>query len=147
MSSDFLRTLGNIAFIAVGISALIETILSATWNKIYFSLGLPIFVKRIPVGPHYRNIPPSSQLEIRSHSARTKSLVFHKLDLNTYGFRREINGFSHVNISYLSPMHGVLLFDYDNSEVVVKGFMNWSVLCLWLIWLIIFSSIFPQSIP
>jgi len=120
-------------FGAIVISWLVETVLSATWNKTYFTTGIPIFVMRIPVELRHSNIPSVRQLEDRFYSSWASSLVFKEIDLYAYGFREKY--FEFRLVGYSPVMHGVLVFDRNSNEVVVKGFANWSMLSFSLIWL------------
>ena len=133
MVNDSSGILGLVIFGTLILSSLIESVLSGTWNKIYFITGLPIFIMRIPVRLRHSNIPSPSQFETRFHSSLVSSLVFHELELNTYGFREKFIEFRFIGYSPL--MRGVLFFDFKNNEVVIKGFVNWSILYFSLIWL------------
>ena len=147
MSSEFLETFGVIFFSVMTLFFLVETVLSGKWNKMYFTSGLPIFVKRISVGPRYNNIPLSSRFEAQFQSDWTNSLVFREIAPNTYGFREK---FFEFRIFKYSPlMHGVLFFDSVNNQVVVKGFANWFSVGLSVIWLgcaiLIGVKYFPEA--
>ena len=133
MSSNVFEIFGLIIPGVLGVSWLVDTILSATWNKAYFTFGIPIFVKRIPVALQHSNIPSVRQLEARFYSTWTSSLVFKEIDLHTYGFREKFFEFRLAR--HLAIMHGILVFDRNNGEVVVKGFVNWFILSISLIWL------------
>lgn len=114
------------------LSAAIETVLCGTWNRMYFTSGLPLFVMRIPVERSYTNIPLSSRFEKQFHSPWTSALVFREIDSNTYGFREKLFE-SRFIFRYPSVMHGMLFFDSVNNQVIVKGFADWSNLCFSLI--------------
>jgi len=131
MPNNFLVILSFFVLFGVtGLLAMIEAIQSGTWNKRYFTTGLLIFSKRIPTESQHNDIPSYSQLERRFHSSSnwTRSLAFRPIAANTYGFRHEaLFEFRPTRISQL--MHGMLFFDSENSEVVVKGFAPWSAVC------------------
>jgi len=106
---------------------IIEPILNVSWNKTYFTKGLPIFTIRVSATPRYNNIPPISRLQARFHSGWflwDTSLVFKELDVDSYGFREK--NFSRP--LYPVIMHGMLFFDESNAQVVATGFMNWWML-------------------
>ena len=143
MSSEVSQILGLIMFSVLVVSLIVEAILSRTWNKVYFTSGIPIFAMRVPVELRHSIIPSSSQLEAHFHSTWTSSLAFKEVDLHTYAFREK---FFEVRLVGYSPiMHGVLIFNHNNNEVIVKGFANWFVLAFSLIWLSgIMLSAFPS---
>ena len=107
---------------------LTEAVLSGTWNKWYFTTGLLIFQRRIPVEPSHYSIPPCAQLETHFHSEWRRSLAFRQIAANMYGFREKLFEFRLTRGSQV--MHGMLFFDSENREVVVKGFSDW--LIVWL---------------
>lgn len=127
---------------------ILELIFSARWDKQYFSVGIPIFVFYVPVKGHHTNLPSNLLLESNFRSSgfvRNTSLLFKELDANTMGFRETLFQLGR----WYSIMHGLLIFDDANSQVIVKGFLDWTALCfsiLWilvgpLIWLLGFGSI------
>jgi len=121
-----------------------EAILSGTWNKRYFTTGLLIFHKRIPIESQHNDIPSRSRLERRFHSSSnwTRSLAFRQVAANTYGFRHEdLFEFRRTRSSQL--MRGMLFFDSENREVVVKGFAPWSAP---LFPLLVFGALAYQAI-
>jgi hypothetical protein len=137
MSSNTYDILGGILFGMLLSTGFIETILRAAWNKMYFTTGLPIFLLRIPVETHYSNIPSSHQLETHFHSTWwTGSLVFKEIESDTYVFREKFFEFRMFALRYAPIMHGLLIFDRSNKQVVVKGFANWTALLLGLIFLV-----------
>jgi len=125
------------AFGALLITSIVEIVLSARWNKQYFSAGVSIFAFHIQVDEHHANTPSCRLLEDNFRSSgfllRNTSLLFKELDINTIGFRESLLQFGR----WYSIMHGLLIFDDVNNQVVVKGFLNWVELCLSIIWIII----------
>ena len=134
MSSSFPEHLDAIVLGALIGFLIIETVLSGTWNRMYFTVGLPIFIMRVPVEFRHSNIPSSSHLEEHSRSTLVTSLVFKEVEPNTYGFREKAFEFG-WRFHYPSLMHGMLFFDFDHNQVVIKGFANWFMLCFSLIWI------------
>jgi hypothetical protein len=133
MSNDLSEIIGIVAIVVLLGSILADTILGATWNRFYFTTGLPILVLRVSVDNHHTNIPASSLLETQFRSDWYASLAFKEISPNSFGFRERLFQFRLMRYSAL--MHGLLVFDYDKGQVVVKGFLNWFVLCFSLIWL------------
>ena len=123
MSSDFSQVFGIVAFGTLIISMLAEAILSAAWNKTYFTIGIPFFTRSIPVHVHHANIPSKSVFE---GQAGLGSIVFKEISPNSYGFREKLFQFRWMRFSPI--MHGLLIFDDANSQIVVKGFAHWSLL-------------------
>ena len=79
-------------------------------------------IRNIRVDFHHTDIPARFVLEkkFKSHWLDlTRSVIFKKIDTDTYGFREALLARS------LSLMRGVVIFDHENSQVVVKGFFNW----------------------
>jgi hypothetical protein len=127
--------LPGIAVLVLIITGLIETFLSATWSKTYFNSGVLGIIKNAQVGIHHTNVPSHSLFESKFRSGYfylTRSLVFKELDINVYGFRESL-----FPLGRMSLLHGVLVFDDDNNQVIVKGFFDWTALCFVLIWLMI----------
>ena len=115
--------------------SLIETILSATWNKVYFKVGIHIFIKNIIVVPHHTNIPNRLLFE---NKFRTKwfelypPLFFREIENIVYGFRGSLIGFRKG-----SGIFGVVIFDAENDLVTVKGNLSWGMVVFLLFWLIV----------
>ena len=132
MSSQAVEIFEITAYVVLIISAVADEVLNSTWNKKYFTTGLPIFVKRIPVIIRHTDIPERSLFQMQFRSGWIASLTFKEINSNTYGFREKLFSF---NFHYPPFMHGVLIFDTDNGQVVVKGFMNYFLPLLSLVWL------------
>jgi hypothetical protein len=141
VSNDLFEILGIIAFGLIILSILADTVLSATWSRTYFTVGLPIFIMRVPVDFPHTNIPQRSLFEAQFQSNLVASLTFKEISSNEYGFREA--HFQFRLFGYSPLMHGLLIFDYENSQVVVKGFINWFTLCFSLIWLSIAMFMIP----
>jgi hypothetical protein len=133
MIGDFSEIIGIIVVILFVASLVADIVFASTWNKTYFTSGLTIFVKRIPINHWHTNIPHKSLFEKKFHSNMVSSLTFKEIDIFSYGFREKI--FQFKLIRYTSVMHGLLIFDTDNGQVIVKGFANWSVIIFSLVWL------------
>ena len=120
----------NFIVITLIIALLADLFFRLAWNKIYFTVGLPIFVLRIPVVTRYKGIPFQYlfEEEFRNNSP-WRSFLFSKIEDRKIGFREQ---FLEIRYSYVPLMHGLLIFENDKKQVVVKGFANW-----FTIWLII----------
>lgn len=106
--------------------ALVETVLSLTWNRPYFLLGVPIFRREVlstgGVGP----LPTPDQLKQGLSRSVFPVIGFRVLDDSRYAFR-EVRG-GGLRFGYTPVMRGVLLFDRANHKVVVLGMLNWFTL-------------------
>ena len=121
---NYLPGISLLIIIAIGA---VELLLSASWSRIYFNTGIPIVKRIIPVDVHHSTVPNRVVLE-EPFKAQwfdfTRSLIFQELDTNMYGFRESLFRRS------ISLMHGFLIFDGQNNQVIVKGFLNWTPLAL-----------------
>jgi hypothetical protein len=115
------------------IVAFVEHSLYGGFNHRYYTHGLPFIIQRIPVTASHQDLPPVSLLQEQFRSALLGSLVFQQIAPDTYGFRRR---FFQSALSPNNLMHGMLLFDRENSRVVLKCFINglvpWLVLAVWV---------------
>lgn len=126
---------GSLLLYGLPIVWLVEIVLSASWHKKYFTIGIPIFIFHIPVEAHHTNVPSCSLLDSNFKSSgciRNTSLLFEELELNMMGFRERLLQFGR----WYSVMHGLLIFDTKNSQVIVKGFLDWAIAYFSLLWII-----------
>ncbi len=128
------------------VSLLADTFCALTWNTRYFTSGWMIFVKRVPVSHWHTNIPHPSLFERKFHSDWVAQFTFKEADQLSYGFRENLRQFRWFR--YTPLMHGLLTFDTDNGQVVVKGFANWYALIFSLMWvgMLVLFLIFSWSI-
>ena len=135
MTENFANNFLSLAFGTSLILLIVEIVLTAKWDKRYFRIGIPIFVFHVPVKNHHTNIPSCMLLENHFRSSgfiRNTSLHFKELDSNVMGFRESLLQFGR----WYSIMHGLLIFDNVNSQVVVKGFLDWTISCFSILWII-----------
>jgi hypothetical protein len=130
MSDILTGIIGFATFASILLSALADTILSATWTKTYFTSGVLLFVRRISIDAHYTNIPPSSRLNKRLYSFLMGGFIFKELDENKHGFRRKFFCFALNTI-----LHGVIIFDAENRQITVKGYVDWFMISYSIMWL------------
>lgn len=124
---DFLKILLG-AMIVVGIA---ETALKASWNRLYFTLGLPIFIRRVPVSVFRISPVDTASLEAEFASSFTsRALLFKELETNLYAFREKMMEFRFLKTENTEVMHGVLIFDLNQQQVIVKGYLNWVIVVL-----------------
>lgn len=114
--------------------AIIEMFLSVNWNKIYFTLGLPIFRKHVKF-KHFSGDIDSlvNNLNIKFKSdGITSSQYFKKIDLNKIAFREKYFDFS--LLTYTPVMHGKIIIDCDKNEFEVLGLSNWFMMAFLFMW-------------
>jgi hypothetical protein len=122
------ETLGNILFIALWVSLFADFISRGAWNKTYFRVGLPIFIRRFPVKNQFKGVPHQYLFDDEFQNEWVASFVFKAIDARSYGFREKF--FRPRFFRYIPLMHGIMIFENDKNQVVVKGMANW--LTLWL---------------
>jgi hypothetical protein len=115
------------------VSLLVDAYCASTWNKSYFTSGLMVYTKSIPVNYWHSNLPKTSLFEKAFHSEIVASLTFKEIDLFSYGFREKMVQFRFVR--YTPIMHGLITFDTTNGQVTVKGYANWHALVFSFLWL------------
>lgn len=128
----------GIAFVAVIISGYADLILGTTWTKFYFTSGVLVFRKQISIELRYSNVPTPSLFEKRLSSCWMGSFAFKELGTNQYGFRQKLFSFT------LNPVtHGRIIFDTENSQITVEGYLNWLVLSITILLLLAQSRNVP----
>ncbi len=131
MSTEQSAILEKIVFIALIASLFADIVLRPSWNNVYFTFGIPIFVMRIPVSEKYKGSPHQYLLEEEFQSNWiAPPITFKANDPHSFFFREKYFQIP-LRMMYLPIMHGVLIFDHEKKQVVVKGIANWFP--LWLI--------------
>ncbi len=110
-----------------GVTGLVEHSLYGGWNRTYYTLGLPFIALRIPVANCRPEMPPPQLLQNEARSSLIGSLVFQPVTADIYGFRRRFFQSAWVPNNL---MHGMLQFDRQNHQVVLKAFINTLALLL-----------------
>lgn len=113
----------ELLFIVIIAIAIVETILSSTWNRAYFSYGIPIFSYE----PALRNPLPtkidSKKLEYSQQPKYFVALKVHRFSDKLFGVREAAwGGFG--AISYTPIMHGKIEIR-DNGQLRITGLVNW----------------------
>ena len=126
-----------VCLIIVFIVAIVETILSSTWNKHYFSHGIEIFKKSIPVS----NLDNASHKisEFVNNLDKQKGFSNYKgadLDDNVFAFQKKLITIGTFR-NDLESIHGTISIDSETRAIRIKGFVRYSFLSL-----MIFISIF-----
>jgi hypothetical protein len=134
MSDTIEQILGFTIFSAMMLSMLADIILSATWAKFYFTTGLALFSRDVPIEIHHTNSPSASLLNSKLYSFWMGAFIFKQLEANKYGFRREFFSFAPRPM-----MHGLVSFDPENNRLIVIGYLDW--------FMVVFSGTFLVFVP
>ena len=126
-----------VCLIIVFIVAIVETILSSTWNKHYFSHGIEIFKKSIPVS----NLDNASHKisEFVNNLDKQKGFSNYKgadLDDNVFAFQKKLITIG-TSRNGLENIHGTISIDSETRAIRIKGFVGYSFLSL-MIFIFIF---------
>ena len=102
-------------------------------NRAYYSVGVPLFRKRVPV--HYVASSPPDPAALSGALSKSVFLpfLFKRLDGTEVGFREALGVRSLFKVSYPPLMHGLVVFDSASRQVVVTGYAN-----LWMCALIVY---------
>lgn len=122
--------------IIVCIVAILEAVLSGSWNRAYFDFGLPLLRLQIAV-PAMAGIPSAKELERYVATSDGSPLVFCRVSEHRIFFR-EIVWSIGERLSYAPVMRGVLTFDPIGAKVRLEGIANWSP-----IFLLVLAAIHP----
>ncbi len=123
--------MNNISLIALMIVVAAEVILSVTWNKVYFSMGIVIFSKGsvMPMtGGQSRNAAA-----FQSHfndAFRGTRMLFHDIEPGMVAFREKMIEFRFMAFHYSPIMHGIIITETATGRVTVKGILNWTAIVI-----------------
>jgi hypothetical protein len=117
-----------------------EMVLSLRWNWTYFSVGLRVFHRVLPVLDPKATTPSEERLEEAVYPSAFPPLAFWAIEQDRFAFREKISG--GLRLGYLPVMRGNLLFKRRGVRVEVVGLLNWSVLAflgaaaysVWVLW-------------
>ena len=106
--------------------AIIEMILSGTWNVFYFRSGFPIYRRERRGIPIPSPITDAEKIESLIPESKCPKLLFRKADKNFFIFRER--AFQLFGFNYTPIMHGNLIIDPLRGQIEVIGRLNWFVL-------------------
>lgn len=134
-----------VCLIIVFIVAIVETILSSTWNKHYFSHGIEIFKKSIPVS----NLDNASHKisEFVNNLDKQKGFSNYKgadLDDNVFAFQKKLITIGTFR-NDLESIHGTISIDSETRAIRIKGFVGYSFLSLMIFIFFLLDSDFSFS--
>lgn len=119
------ENIDGILWLVVIIVFVFEMIAYLSWNRYYFTHGIPIFIRHIPINQPSLSVPSIEQIE----SSFPKSLWgntfnFKKIAQNEYAFRDRMFELRWIGFSSPPVMHGHLLL--ENNQIVIKGYLIFS---------------------
>lgn len=118
----------DLVFGMLAVVFIVELVLALTWNRAYFSWGLPLFTCRVEATTSGLVRFPFPRLESEVEPTRWSRLVFRQVSARTCGFREST--MIHVGPGYLPVMRGLIVIDRQRREVRIIGLCNWSVLLM-----------------
>jgi hypothetical protein len=105
-----------------------ETVLQATWNKWYFTTGVPLLKMERSV--HGAAVPPTIEAIVdRIQTAVSTNVLFRALSPTEHAFREKLFGARSAPI-----MRGLIIYDYYEGKIRLKGYAHWHLLFLVLDW-------------
>ena len=113
----------ELLFPAVFLIAILELIVSGTWQKFYFTSGIPIFKQSI-------RLSSPAELSVDSLNEQFQGgwcdpLRFREISRHNIAFREALFHFSFFKMNYTPVMHGLIRYDERSKELHVIGFANW----------------------
>jgi hypothetical protein len=116
----------------------VEIVLSGTFAKPYFTIGLPLFMCEVNSGGRSAPLPSPEQIAAALPKTIFHRFVFSQLEPSRFAFRERAWG-SFFRFSYTPVMHGSLLFDRNAGRVRMVALANWFPLA--------FVALFAATIP
>ena len=122
---------------------IVEIVLSARWNLFYFTVGLPIFMRRVD---RVVTVAELSLDELQQSTATVAGtpILFRRLAPDTIAFREKPFGGS---MHYMPIMHGLIRRRAEEASVVVLGFANWYIVALILMFAVLTGKDFLDVAP
>lgn len=124
--------------------AVLEIVLSLTWNRTYFTVGVPIFRRDLVMGQPGPAMPTPERLEKAMSKSVFPAFAFRALENNLLGFRERARSRS-LRFHYTPVMHGNLLFEASHARLRVTGLTNWFTVAF-LVFVIASSVMFERSL-
>lgn len=119
---DFKGNIEGILWLILMTVIVVEVSLYLGWNRNYFTFGVPIFVRNVPVHEMSLLTPSIEDIEAKfPKSFWGPSFEFKTIGQNEYAFRDALFEFRWFGFSAPPVMHGYL--SYDNEKIVIKGYL------------------------
>jgi hypothetical protein len=116
-----------------------EVALAAAWSPRYFTIGIPLFARRVERASGLADVS-LEDLERVSATVAARGFLFRRLDAGTIAFRE--NG-----LQYLPLMRGVIRHDAAEPAVVVRGLVNWFFVALVIVLLVMLRRSIVVVLP
>ena len=115
----------------------VEMRLASQWSPFYFNKGIQLYSKKIRTNSSQNNLDDLNNALNSTFKGTVffQSILFHKIDSQTLGFREKLFEFS--LFSYTPLMHGKI--EVENANIKISGISNWypiGFICLWYSFLI-----------
>jgi len=133
----------TVGIVIVMVIAIVEMVLSAKWNIFYFTVGLPIFVRRVDSVVVMKDQSIEELMQAATTIAGTP-LLFRRLAPDVIAFRESPFGGS---IHYMPIMHGVIRRRPEEATAVVHGLANWYIVALIVMFAVLMGSDFIDVAP
>jgi len=101
----------------------VELILSGSWNRFYFTFGLPLFVRRAQCDNQLLDDALIAALNKEFAGSVGPDIVFNRLGPALCAFREKL--FQFTLFTYTPIMHGIIVYDPRTSQASVIGHANW----------------------
>ena len=106
--------------------AIVESVYSVRWNWTYFSVGIRILHRVMPVLDPKGTTPSEERLEEALARSAFPPLAFYALEQDRFAFREKIGG--GLRLHYPPVMRGNLRLQRRGARIEVIGLVNWHVL-------------------
>ncbi|MGX9418190.1 hypothetical protein ACXJY6_04525 [Vibrio sp. RC27] len=106
----------------------VEMILNSTWNRIYFTYGIPVFSYQPSSRCSAQSVIDTEELEKSLQSPKYASFKVRRFSDEILGFREAAWG-GLGKTSYSPMMRGKLEIN-NKGQVKVTGFVNWFVIII-----------------
>lgn len=140
-----------IGFGIVLVFVLLEAFLSKSWNHVYFQTGIPLYKKRI-LYPDNQNLNLndkflSNKFKRKKSSLhpfiKPPSLVFQEINSENIAFREKL--FESTSFNFPPLLRGIIRLKHMDKNVQVIGFLNWYIICFYILYLFIVFRIWDFS--
>jgi hypothetical protein len=109
-----------VAFIVFFVVGILNSFLKANWNRLYFTMGPPIYTCQVPMKSLSVNALDIDRMESEFPSSMLQNgLKFKQFDSNLYAFQGRSAGRNNNEL-----MHGLIVFDQTQLQVIVKGYSD-----------------------
>lgn len=132
-----------IGFGGILLAALADVVFTTRWNRAYYTLGLPIFIRRVHKPGGIADLP-LEDLEKTSMTAAGPPLLFRRLDNDVIAFRERVFG---GVLHYIPIMHGVIRYDAAEGVARVTGIVNWFVIAFVACFAFLLGRSFVELLP